>query len=150
MTEPRIAPNQSNAPVVIRIILVLLCLPPAVIGLLGVMTAAAAFVDEGFRMPSDRMWVEFFAAGGAVLVVLPAIVTGVVLRYARWRRAPSASLVLAITVVGTIVTSAGILQASVMPGDTESNILLTTLSVVGVVVGAVPPFMHWWNSRIQV
>jgi hypothetical protein len=149
MTEPRIVPSQSNAPVVIRIILVLLCLPPAVIGLLGVMTAAAAFVEEGFQMPADRMWVEFFAAGGAVLVVLPAIVTGAVLRYARWRRAPSASLGLAITVVSTIVTSAGILQATVMPGDTESNILLTMLSVVGVVVGAVPPFMHWWNSRIH-
>lgn len=147
MTTP--TPFTSNARVVIRTLLVLLCLPPAGIGLLGVATAAAAFVEEGFQMPSDRMWVEFFAVGGALLVVLPAIIVGTVLRYARWHHAATVSLVLAVTVVSTILTAAGILRTTVVPGDTESNILLTSLSVLGIVIGALPPFMHWWHSRIQ-
>lgn len=150
MTEPVPVRNASNAPVVLRIILAVICLLPAVIGLLIVAAIFIAFIYEGFRFkPSDEVWMQLFIGLAGVLVLLPAIVIGIILRYARWKRAASASLVLAIIVGGTGALSSGMLQTTVVPGDTESYLLLMFFSIAGIVAGAVPPFFHWWNSREQ-
>jgi|EndMetStandDraft_4_1072995.scaffolds.fasta_scaffold203924_2 hypothetical protein len=150
MTEPAEVQNPSSAPVVLRIILAVICLLPAVIGLLIIAPIFIAFVYEGFRFkPSDEVWMQLFIGLAAVLVLLPAIVIGIILRYARWKRAASASLVLAIIVGGTGALSSGMLQTTVVSGDTESYTLLMFFSIAGIVAGAVPPFFHWWNSREQ-
>jgi hypothetical protein len=138
MTEPTTIKNQSNAPVVLRILLAVVCLLPAAIGLLII---AALFKS------SDEVWMQLFIGAGAVLILLPAIVIGIILRYARWKRAPSASLVLAIIVGGTGALSSGMLQTTVISGDSESYILLMLFSIAGIAIGALPPFFHWWNAR---
>lgn len=148
MTDPAATPRQSSAPVVIRIILAVICLLPAVIGLLTIGAIFIAFVYEGFLFkPSDEVWMQLFIGLAAVLVLLPAVAIGIILRYARWKRAPSASLVLAIIVGGTGALSSGMLQTTVIPGDTESYILLMFFSIAGIVIGALPPFLHWWKAR---
>src|SRR5690606_525918 len=129
-----------------RIILAVICLLPAAIGLLIIAAIFVAFVYEGFLFkPSDEIWMQLFIGLGAVLVLLPAIVIGIILRYARWKRASSASLVLAIIVGGTGALASGMLQTTVVPGDSESYVLLMFFSIAGVAIGAVPPFFHWWN-----
>lgn len=148
MTDPATVPRQGNGPVVIRILLAVVCLLPAVIGLLTIAAIFFNFIYEGFRFtPSDEVWMQLFIGLGAILTLLPAIVIGIILRYARWKRAPSASLVLAIIVGGAGALSSGMLQTTVVPGDTESYILLMSFSIAGVVIGALPPFLHWWNAR---
>jgi hypothetical protein len=148
MTEPTRIKNQSNAPVVLRILLAVVCLLPAAIGLLIIAAIFIAFVYEGFLFKSsDEVWMQLFIGAGAVLILLPAIVIGIILRYARWKRAPSASLVLAIIVGGTGALSSGMLQTTVISGDSESYILLMLFSIVGIAIGALPPFFHWWNAR---
>ena len=148
MTGPATIPSQSNAPVVIRIVLVVICLLPAVIGLLTIGAIFIAFVYEGFLFKSsDEVWMQLFIGLAAVLILLPAIVIGIILRYARWNRAPSASLVLAIIIGGTGALSTGMLQTTVVSGDFESYLMLMFFSVAGIVVGALPPFLHWWNAR---
>lgn len=148
MTEPTVVRNQSNAPVVLRIILAVICLLPAAIGLLIIAAIFIAFVYEGFLFKSsDEVWMQLFLGLAAVLVLLPAIAIGIILRYARWKRASSASLVLAITVGGAGALSSGMLQTTVMSGDSESYILLMFFSIAGIVIGALPPFLHWWNAR---
>lgn len=148
MTEPTTIKNQSNAPVVLRILLAVVCLLPAAIGLLIIAAIFIAFVYEGFLFKSsDEVWMQLFIGVAAVLVLLPAIVIGIILRYARWKRAASASLVLAIIVGATGAVASGMLQTTVMPGDSESYILLMLFSIAGIVIGALPPFFHWWNAR---
>jgi hypothetical protein len=148
MTEPTTIKNQSNAPVVLRILLAVVCLLPAAIGLLIIAAIFIAFVYEGFLFKSsDEVWMQLFIGAGAVLILLPAIVIGIILRYARWKRAPSASLVLAIIVGGTGALSSGMLQTTVISGDSESYILLMLFSIAGIAIGALPPFFHWWNAR---
>jgi hypothetical protein len=148
MTEPTTIKNQSNAPVVLRILLAVVCLLPAAVGLLIIAAIFIAFVYEGFLFKSsDEVWMQLFIGAGAVLILLPAIVIGIILRYARWKRAPSASLVLAIIVGGTGALSSGMLQTTVISGDSESYILLMLFSIVGIAIGALPPFFHWWNAR---
>lgn len=150
MNEQSAAKNLSNAPVVLRIILAVICLLPAVIGLLIIAAIFVAFVYEGFRFkPSDEVWMQLFIGLAAALVLLPAIVIGVILRYARWKRAATASLVLAVIIGGTGALSSGMLQTTVVAGDTESTTLLMFFSIAGIAAGAVPPFLHWWNSREQ-
>lgn len=148
MTEPTTIEDQSNAPVVLRILLAVVCLLPAAIGLLIIAAIFIAFVYEGFLFKSsDEVWMQLFIGAGAVLILLPAIVIGIILRYARWKRAPSASLVLAIIVGGTGALSSGMLQTTVISGDSESYILLMLFSIAGIAIGALPPFFHWWNAR---
>lgn len=148
MSESLTRSPPGNAPVVIRIILAVLCLLPLAIGLLVIGAIFGNFLYGGFRFSgSDEVWMQLFIGIGAVLVLLPAVAIGIILRYARWKRAPQASLVLAVLVGAAGAPASGMLQTTLMPGDSEGYVLLMACSVAGMVVGAVPPFLHWWNAR---
>jgi uncharacterized membrane protein (Fun14 family) len=152
MTGPVPAGNgpvpAGNGPVVLRILLAIVCLVPASIGLVVIAVIAGNFLYEGFRFAaSDEVWMELFLGLAAALVLAPAIGLGIILRYARWRAAPQASLVLALVVGAAGILVSGMLQTTIVPEDSESLILLMSLSFAGVVIGALPPLLHWWNAR---
>ncbi|MCB1445625.1 MAG: hypothetical protein KDJ87_07450 [Rhizobiaceae bacterium] len=148
MSELIAQPSPGNGPVVLRIVLAVLCLVPAAIGLGVIVAIFGSFLSGGFRFTgSDEVWMQLGLAAAAILVLPPAVVLGVVLRYARWKRAPQASLVLAVVTGGAGALVSGMLQTTVIPGDAESYILLMTVSVAGIVAGALPPFLHWWRAR---
>lgn len=148
MTEPVSEQRLSNAPVILRIILAVLCLLPMVIGLLVILVIAGAFAFNGFVFKGEEaIWMQAFLAGAGFLALPPAIVLGIILRYARWKRAPQASLVLAIIVGGATALASGILRTTIAPYDSESLITLMMFSIAGLVTGALPPFLHWWNAR---
>jgi hypothetical protein len=147
MSEPALPTPQSSAPVVLRIILAVICLLPAAIGLLTTGAITAAFVYEGFQFKSsDEIWMQIFLGVAGCLILLPAIAIGIILRFARWRRATSASLVLAIIAAGSGFLITGMLRTTVVAGDTESYVTLFFFGITGIVAGALPPFLHWWNS----
>lgn len=148
MTEPLIEAPRSSAPVVLRIILAVVCLVPAAIGLGVIAVIFGVFVSEGLRFSrADEVWMQLGIGFGAVLTLLPAIAIGIILRFARWSAAPTASLALAIIVCGAGALASGMLQTTVLPGDSESYVTLMFFSIAGVVIGALPPFLHWWNAR---
>ena len=146
MSDTARAPR-SNAPVALRIILAVLCLVPAAIGLVTLIVIFFYFLDAGFSFSSgDAVWMELFIGAAAIFILLPAIVIGVVLRFARWRRAPQASLVLAIVVTCAGVIATEMLKTTVVLGDMGSYILLMGFALAGIAVGALPPLLHWWNA----
>jgi len=90
---------------------------------------------------------QLFIGIGAILALVPAVVIGIILRFARWSAAPQASLTVAVIVCGAGALASGMLQTTVSPGDSESYVLLMFFSIAGVLIGALPPFLHWWNAR---
>lgn len=146
--QPAIAAPPSNAPVVLRIILAVICLVPATIGLGIILVIFGAFVSDGFRFSaSDEVWMQLFIGFGAIITLVPAVAIGVILRFARWNAAPQASLAVAVIVGGAGALASGMLQTTVTSGDSESYVLLMFFSIAGVLIGALPPFLHWWNIR---
>ena len=147
MSEPVSVPKPSNAPVVLRIILAVVCLLPAAIGLLTAGAITAAFVYEGFQFKaSDEIWMQIFLGAAGFFIAVPAIAIGIILRFARWQRAPSASLVLAIIAAGSGFLITGMLRTTVVAGDTEAYVALFLVGIAAIVAAALPPFLHWWNS----
>lgn len=148
MTEPASATNRSGAPVVIRIVLAVICLLPGVIGLLVLGAVAGIFIAEGFRfLDADEPWIQLFIIASAVLIAPSIILVGIILRYARWKKAPTASLVLAVLYLVADIIGAGLFERTIDPGDTETWQMLLFWSGVGLLIGALPPFLHWWKSR---
>ncbi|MGV3552956.1 hypothetical protein [Rhizobium sp.] len=148
MTLPMPETPPSNMPVVLRIILAVLCLLPSAVGLLIILVITGAFVIEGFGFRGDEaMWMQAFLAGAGFLALPPAIVIGIILRYARWKRATSASLVLAVIVGAATALASGVIRTTIAPDDSESYITLLMFSLAALVTGALPPFLHWWNAR---
>lgn len=142
---------RGNAPVVLRIILAVVCLVPAIIGLGVILVISGVFVSEGFRFSgSDEVWMQLFIGAAAVITLVPAIAIGIILRFARWNAAPQASLAVAVIVCGAGALASGMLQTTVVAGDSESYVLLMFFSIMGVLIGALPPFLHWWNARENV
>ena len=148
MTEPASATSRSGAPVVIRIVLAVICLLPGVIGLLVLAAVAGIFIAEGFRfLDADEPWIQLFIIASAVLIAPSIILIGIILRYARWKKAPTASLVLAVLYLVADIIGAGLFERTIDPGDTETWQMLLFWSGVGLLIGALPPFLHWWKSR---
>lgn len=148
MTDTAPEAPRSNLPVILRIILAVVCLLPLALGLLVIVVIGGAFAVEGFVFRGEEeIWMQAFLVGAGILALPPAIVLGIVLRYARWKRAAGASLVLAITVGGATALASGVLRTTISPGDSESYLTLVMFSIGALVAGALPPFMHWWNAR---
>jgi hypothetical protein len=148
VTAPTPEASPGNAPVVLRIILAVLCLLPLVAGLLIILVIAGGFAAGGLAFDGqEAMWMQAFLIGAGFLALPPAIVLGIVLRYARWKAAPGASLVLAIIVGGAVTLASGLLRVTIAPGDAESYMTLLLFSIASLVIGALPPFLHWWSGR---
>lgn len=148
MTDADVTPRRSSLPVVLRIILAVFCLLPLVVGLIVIIVIAGGFVANGFVFAGEEaIWMQAFLIGAGLTAVPPAILLGIILRYARWKTAPTASLVLAIIVGGATALASGILQATISPDDTDSYVTLTMVSIASLVTAALPPFLHWWNAR---
>ena len=153
MTEDRADPAQqpvstSHAPVVLRIILAILLLVPGLVGIVVLGAVTGAWVYEGFRfLDSDRAWMPLFIIPSVAFILFSVITVGIVLRYARWRRAPQASLVLSIVSIMAIVIGYQLMLDSISADDSESPILTLLAALAGLAIASLPTFLHWWNDR---
>lgn len=149
MMPPREAPQpRRRTPVLLRTLLSVLLLMPGVFGLVVLVAMAGLWVAEGFRYEAEAApWMLLYIVPSAILIQFTVLTVGVVLRYARWPRAPVASLVLAITSVVTIVLAYLLLLSCVTPDDTETPVvaLVVAIAAIGLVAG--PPFLHWRGNR---
>ena len=148
MSEPVYPQHPGNGPVVVRIVLAVLCMIPGVVGLLVLGFVAVAFTFEGFRfMDSDKEWMQLFIIGSAVFIGPSVIAVGIILRYARWKKAPAASLWLASIFLVAVVIGTGMMETTIDAGDSESWQLLIVSAAFCLVTGSLPPFLHWWNAK---
>lgn len=148
MSEPVYPQHPGNGPVVTRIVLAVLCIIPGVIGLIALGFIAAVFVTEGFSfVQPERDLMMAFIIGTALLIGPSVIAVGIILRYARWKKAATASLWLAIIFLVADVIGTGLIETIIDPGDSGSWQLLMVGSAFGLVTGSLPPFLHWWNAK---
>ncbi|CAN7648044.1 hypothetical protein [Rhizobium sp. LjRoot254] len=148
MSEPVTSQNQGNGPVVLRIVLAVLCMIPGSMGLLVLGFLVYAFAAQGFRLiESDKELTRPYIIGSVVFIGSSVIAVGIILRYARSKRAPAASLCLAIFFLIAVMIGTGMMQATFDAGDSDSWLFLIIASAFAILTGALPPFLHWWNAR---
>ncbi|MDB5551671.1 MAG: hypothetical protein JWL86_1655 [Rhizobium sp.] len=148
MSEPVNPQIPGNGPVVGRIVLAVLCMIPGVIGLIALVFIAAVFITEGFSfVQPERDLMVAFIIGTAFFIGPSVIAIGIILRYARWKKAPTASLWLAGIFLVADVIGTGLIETTIDPGDSGSWQLLIIGSAFGLITGSLPPFLHWWNAK---
>jgi hypothetical protein len=137
----------NNTPVVLRIVLAVLVLIPGLFALIAFIAVTGYWANEGFQFVyPDRDWMPLFIIPSAVTVLLASAIVGVLLRFARWKNAANASLLVSIISAFTIVVGYQLMLDSFSPDDPESPIITLIASIVALAIVAAPPFLHWWNA----
>src|SRR3569832_2331833 len=96
MAEVTPAPPRSTIPVIARIVLAILVLVPGVAGFAAFLLMAVTWIIQGFQYEvSDRTMVPPILFVSQFCFMFSVVSLGVILRYARWPKAPAASLWLA-------------------------------------------------------
>jgi hypothetical protein len=152
MTEPSSAPPEAKSytPVVLRVLLAATLLIPGIIGLLAFSLISGYWMFSGFRFPEpDRSIMPFFIFIAETAVLFSVVTLAIVLRYARWRKAPVASLVLA--VISLLVIAIGLQMMIDALGSVDAKDMPGLVIISGIIAAAVsaPPFSHWWGSAKQ-
>lgn len=138
---------QNNGPVVLRIVLAILLGIPGIIGILDFAVLIGMWLSEGFRFNQSDVWIlPVFVIGAESFVGFSVLTIGIILRYARWRRAPAASLVLAILSAVVIVVCYQLLLDCLAADDTDDRQTALVFSILGLVIVSVPPLLHWWKA----
>jgi hypothetical protein len=144
---PRTPAPQNNAPVVLRIILAILLGIPGIIGICVFGVLVGMWIYEGFRFNQSDVWIlPVFVIGAESFICFSVLTIGIVLRYARWQRATTASLVLAILSAAVIVIGYQFMLDCLAADDTDDRLTSLVFSILGLIVISVPPFLHWWNA----
>jgi chromate transport protein ChrA len=134
--------------VVLRILLSLILSVPGLVGLVIMAGLIAEWGYKGFDRHDPNSWgTPFFTIVAMVLVALSVVTIAVVLRFARWKGATKASLALTILAATTILIGSGLFSASVPTTDFEEWTNAFLLSVIGLVLASVLPFLHWKNKK---
>jgi hypothetical protein len=140
--------ERSSAPVVLRILLAILLALPALAGIPALVFAFGWWSSSGFDFDSyEGSWAMILIAPGIGCVLFSVIGIGIVLRFARWKRATTASLVLSVVAMISIVLAYGLSLDALKLTDTMDRVGLLILAALAILVAALPPFLHWWKSR---
>jgi hypothetical protein len=135
--------QRGNAGVALRVLLGVLFLLPGACGGLFYVAALFEWVSGGFRFRGPDNFTGAFVIVAAPSILLSTILIGLVLRYASWRRAPQASLVLAI--VSAVVILLSVLMLYDEMGINAPDDIIIAILVIAAAIGisVVPPFLHW-------
>ena len=140
--------RKSVAPVVLRILLAILLFLPGLAGLVALGIAVVWWSFSGYDFDVyEGGWVMIPIVIGIGCVLFSVVSIGIVLRFARWKKAPIASLVLAIIAVLSIGLAQSLTLDALMLIETKDRFELIALSGLAIVLGPLPPFLHWWKSR---
>jgi hypothetical protein len=148
MADVTPVPPRSAIPVIARIVLAVLALAPGIAGLAAFLLMAITWIIQGFHYEvSDRTMVPPILFVSQFCFMFSVVVLGIILRYARWSKAPTASLWLAaiscpVIVIGSILMVDAL---GVEPGSDVTGLYLVT--GIGLLIVSLPPFLHWRKSR---
>jgi hypothetical protein len=152
MNEPAVdtsstTPRASAAPVVLRILLAVLLALPGLAGLIVYAWLAYEWVNEGFGFNQGDLWLmPLFVTGALCLTSFSVLTIGIVLRFARWEKAPLASLVLSIFSTIILVFGYQLLLDSFSLDARDDRQLSLVLSIAGLLIVSLPPLLHWWKA----
>lgn len=92
-------------------------------------------------------WLFGLCAAGAIAAGL--IIAGVMLRLARWDRAPLASLCLAVLSVAFIIATYFIFSDTNKSANSIEVVFLQGCCILALLAVALPPFLHWVMTKPQ-
>jgi hypothetical protein len=87
-------------------------------------------------------WV--LGVGAAIAIAIGLIFGGVALRLLPWRRAPLASLALAIASTGFVIATYLIFSSST---NSLETLFLQVVSIAMLILVSLPPFLHWAMTK---
>ncbi|MGR6468144.1 hypothetical protein [Rhizobium sp. PAMB 3182] len=149
MFDPNGVPEEKrgNAGVTLRVLLGVLFLLPGACGGLFYVAALFEWISGGFRFRGPHNFTGVFVIVAAPSILLSTVLIGLLLRYASWRRAPQASLALAI-ISSLVILFSVLMLYDEMGIDAPDDIIITILVTAGAIgVSVVPPFLHWRGTR---
>ena len=85
----------------------------------------------------------------AALIGTGLIVPGIMFRLMAWRRAPLASLVLAIISVLFVMLTYVVYSDTANGSDSIEVVMLQAGCIIGLLVVALPPFLHWSMAKTK-
>lgn len=90
-------------------------------------------------------WLFGICATGTIAAGI--VVIGIMLRIVRWKQAPLASLVLAVLSTGFIMATYMIFSDTNTTSDSIEVVLLQGGCILLLLLGALPPFLHWAMAK---
>ena len=126
--------------VILGIVALVLALPGAIV--YWVVVEDWAGDPRGFHDIDGAVnWLFGVCATGAIAAGL--VIIGVMLRLLRWRRAPLASLALAVLSTGFIIATYLIFSDTNTTPDSIEVVFLQGCCIVLLLIVVLPPFLHW-------
>jgi hypothetical protein len=141
------ATTGSIAGNLVRAILGLLALGLFVLGLLPYGAAVGTWFDAGFVFRGFHLIDWLVGLLGAGLMAIGAFLGGICLRLLHWKHAPLASLGLSIVATALVMATLYIFSKTNTSEDSIEVVLLKMVSVVVLLLTALPPFLHWLLAR---
>ncbi len=86
---------------------------------------------------------------GSLAIVAAFFVIGILLRFARWQKAPQASLALCIVAAGFIIIAFVMFSGVLNSNFIAENSIAGILALLILLVIALPPLLHWRAWRIM-
>src|SRR5262249_23189561 len=135
-------PSRSIVPVIARLLLAAVLLVPGMAGFAVFLLLAGTWVIQGFQYEvSDRQLVPPILFSAHFCFTFSVVTGGVVLRFARWRAAPTVSLVLAVvSALDIVFGNVLLIDALGVSGRSDMSGLIL-LSGIGVLIVSLPPFL---------
>lgn len=131
----------------VRGILAVLALGLFVLGLLPYGAAVGTWFDAGFVFRGLNLVDWLVGLLGAGLMAIAAFIGGILLRLLHWKHAPLASLGLSIVTTALVMATLYIFSKTNTSEDSIEVVLLKMVSILVLLLTALPPFLHWLLAR---
>jgi hypothetical protein len=148
MIDPNAPPaDRRQLYIALRIALGVIFLLPGLCGGVFYGVALGEWLSNGLHFAGGENFTAVFVIIAGPSILLSVVLLGILARFAAWKQAPVASLVLAIIATLTIIFGYGMLYNDMASGSASDEIvaILTAIALLGIC--AVPPFLHWWKAR---
>jgi hypothetical protein len=140
-------PQPNQAMVALRILLALIFLLPGLCGGFFYLASLADWVSRGFSYSGHENYSGAFLIVAVPSIWLSILLLGILLRFATWKAAPKASLILSIIAVAVTAVAGLALLPELGIGNVGDVLMFLLFSLVGLGLAAVPPFLHWQANR---
>jgi hypothetical protein len=140
-------PDRRQVYVALRIALGVVFLLPGLCGGVFYGAALGEWLSNGLHFAGGENFTAVFVIFAAPSILLSVVLLGILARFAVWRHAPRASLVLAIVATITVILGYGMLYDDMASGSAGDGFVAIFTAIVLLGISALPPFLHWWRAR---
>ena len=139
--------KQDTSPDALRLTFGILFAIPGLVGLIILFFSWFIWMTVGFKA-DDKFSMLDIVMPGTLLALFSVITVGIILRFAQWKKASAVSLWLAIIATFSAALFIEALADKMGPGW-ENRFGAFIVAIPVVLVGGLPPFLHWWRQKEQ-